>query len=174
MNTRSDHLEKPMTFDGVTLTPQEEVVRAFYKDMWDHADVTLIPQIFHEDFTFRGSLGPVLVGHAQFADYVRWVTGVLQNYTTDILLMIEEGNRVSGKVYSMAFNAKRCSAIRRQESSLAGLERLSFRSTGRRCATSGCSVTSTACSGRSGQMACRKRIFHVSVRTGRSALNPSD
>jgi hypothetical protein len=99
MNTRSDHLEKPMTFDGVTLTPQKEVVRAFYKDMWDHADVTLIPQIFHEDFTFRGSLGPVLVGHAQFADYVRWVTGVLQNYTTDILLMIEEGNRVSGKVY---------------------------------------------------------------------------
>lgn len=99
MTEHSNHLDKPMTFDGVTLTPQKEIVRAFYKDMWDHADVRLIPEIFHADFTFRGSLGPVLVGHAQFADYVRWVTGALQNYTTDILLMIEEGHRVAGKVY---------------------------------------------------------------------------
>lgn len=91
--------ETPMSFSGVTLSPQKEVVRAFYKDMWDHADTSLIPDIFHPDFTFRGSLGPVLTGHAQFADYVRWVTSALQNYTTDILVMIEEGNLVSGKVW---------------------------------------------------------------------------
>lgn len=88
-----------MRFDGVTLTPQKEVVRAFYKDMWDHADTSLIPKLFHTDFTFRGSLEPVLVGHDQFADYVRWVTGALQDYTTDILVMIEEGDRVSANVF---------------------------------------------------------------------------
>lgn len=64
----------------------------------DHADTALIPDIFHRDFTFRGSLGPVLIGHAQFADYVRWVTKSLENYTSDILLMLEDGNRLAGKV----------------------------------------------------------------------------
>lgn len=90
--------EPALTFDGAPLSPQKEVVRKFYKDMWDHADVSLIPEIFHPGFTFRGSLGPVLVGHEQFADYVRWVTDTLENYTTDILLMVEEGPRVMAKV----------------------------------------------------------------------------
>lgn len=74
MGTTSDGLEQAMTFDSIKLSPQKEIVRTFYKDMWDHAAIDLIPAIFHEDFTFRGSLGPVLVGHDAFADYVRWVT----------------------------------------------------------------------------------------------------
>lgn len=90
--------EPALTFEGVSLSPQKETVRMFYKDMWDHADKSLIPKIFHEGFTFRGSLGPTLVGHDQFAGYVDWVTGALGRYTTDILTMIEEGNRVSGKM----------------------------------------------------------------------------
>lgn len=90
--------EPALDFEGVTLSPQKETVRAFYKDMWDHADKSLIPRIFHEGFTFRGSLGPVLVGHDQFAGYVDYVTGAFDKYTTDIIAMIEEGNRVSGKM----------------------------------------------------------------------------
>jgi predicted ester cyclase len=90
--------ESALSFEGVTLSPQKEVVRMFYKDMWDHADKSLIPKIFHEGFTFRGSLGPTLVGQDQFAGYVDWVIGALGQYTTDILAMIEEGNRVSGKM----------------------------------------------------------------------------
>jgi predicted ester cyclase len=90
--------ELAMALDGLVLSPQKEVVRAFYKDMWDHADKRLIPKIFHQDFTFRGSLGLELVGHEQFAGYVDRVTNVFGQYTTDILAMIEEGNRVSGKM----------------------------------------------------------------------------
>jgi predicted ester cyclase len=90
--------EPALDFSGVTLSPQKETVRAFYKDLWDHADKSLIPQIFHEGFTFRGSLGPVLVGHDQFAGYVDTVTGAFGSYTTDVISMIEEGNRVSGKM----------------------------------------------------------------------------
>lgn len=56
--------ERPMSFDSLRLSPQKKTVRSFYKDMWDHADTALIPDIFHQDFTFRGSLGPALVGHA--------------------------------------------------------------------------------------------------------------
>lgn len=95
-------MEEPaLSFEGITLSPQKELVRVFYKEMWDRADKGLIPRIFHPGFTFRGSLGPTLVGHDQFAGYVDLVTGALGGYTTDILALIEDGNRVSGK---MRFN----------------------------------------------------------------------
>lgn len=80
------------------LSKHKEVVRVFYKSMWDHADKSLIAHIFHPDFTFRGSLGPTLRGHQEFAGYVDMVTGALGNYTTDILDLVEEGNKVIGKV----------------------------------------------------------------------------
>ena len=70
----------------------------FYKEMWDKADKTFIPHIFHQDFNFRGSLGPVLVGHDQFAGYVDMVTTALDAYTSDILDLVEEGNTVCGVV----------------------------------------------------------------------------
>ena len=90
--------EPALSLDNATLSPQKEMVRMFYKDMWDHADKSLIPEIFHEGFTFRGSLGPSLTGYKEFAGYVDWVTGTFERYTTDILSMIEEDNRVSGKM----------------------------------------------------------------------------
>lgn len=45
------------------MSHQIAVVIGFCKQMWDRADKSLIPFIFHPDFTFRGWLGPVLVGH---------------------------------------------------------------------------------------------------------------
>ncbi len=98
--------EPALSFEGVTLTPQKETVRVFYKELWDRADKSLIPQIFHEGFSFRGSLGPTLVGFDEFAGYVDWVTAAFGNYTTDILAMIEEGSRVSGKMRFHGFHRK--------------------------------------------------------------------
>ena len=98
--------EPAMALDGVVLSPQKEVVRAFYKDMWDYADKSQIPKILHEGFTFRGSLGPELIGYDQFAGYVDWVTSALGQYTTDILAMIEEGNRVGGKMRFHGYHRK--------------------------------------------------------------------
>jgi predicted ester cyclase len=90
--------DRPIDFTGLRLSPQKEVVRAFYEDLWDRADTSLIPALLHPDFTFRGSLGPVLVGHAEFAAYVEWVTGALGDYTSDVLALVEEGDRVAGKL----------------------------------------------------------------------------
>jgi predicted ester cyclase len=98
--------EPALDLEGVALSPQKETVRVFYKELWDRADKSLIPQIFHDGFTFRGSLGPVLVGHEQFAGYVDWVTSTFGDYTTDILSMIEEGNRVGGKMRFHGFHRK--------------------------------------------------------------------
>ena len=90
--------EPPMAFDGVKLSPQKETVRIFFNDLWDRPDKALIPKIFHSDFTFRGSLGPELRGYDQFAGYVDMVTGALGQYTSDILDMVEEGNKVWAKL----------------------------------------------------------------------------
>jgi len=90
--------EPPLDLAKTAWSPQKEVVRIFYKDMWDHANTSLVPRIFHPDFTFRGSLGPQLVGHEQFIGYVRFVTGALDHYTSDILALVEERNQVFGKL----------------------------------------------------------------------------
>ena len=79
------------------LPPCKQVVHLFYKGPWDHADRSLIPEIFHPDLTFRGSLGPVLVGHEAFAGHVDMVTTALGSCTCDILELEEEGETVSGK-----------------------------------------------------------------------------
>ena len=99
---QNEHPDLPRE-EEIDLTPsrlsaQKNVVRVFYKDLWDKADLGLIPTIFHPDFTFRGSLGPVLVGHRQFGEYVSWLTETLEDYTSDILELVEEGDRVSGKL----------------------------------------------------------------------------
>ncbi len=91
-------IEPALAFDGLTLSPQKEVVRVFFKELWDKADKSLIPRVFHPDFTFRGSLGPELRGYDQFAGYVDSVTTALGQYTSDILDMVEEGNKVWGKL----------------------------------------------------------------------------
>jgi predicted ester cyclase len=98
--------EPALNLADVKLSPQKETVRVFYKELWDYADKSLIPTIFHEDFTFRGSLGLTLVGHDQFAGYIDYVTGALDKYTTDILAMIEEGHRVSGKMRFHGYHRK--------------------------------------------------------------------
>jgi hypothetical protein len=90
--------ELAMTFDGVVLSPQKEVVRIFFKEMWDKPDKSLIPSLLHRDFTFRGSLGQVLQGHEHFADYIDFVNKALRKNTNDILNMVEEGDKVFAKL----------------------------------------------------------------------------
>jgi predicted ester cyclase len=85
------------------MTAQTDIVRLFYDEMWNKADKTRIPEIFHPDFTFRGSLGPVLIGHDQFAGYVDDVIGALSDYVCDILETTEQDRRVVAK---MLFHGK--------------------------------------------------------------------
>ena len=88
----------PLDLSQVAWTHQKEVVRIFYKEVWDHANTALVPKLFHPEFTFRGSLGPELVGYQAFNGYVEFVTTALAQYTSDILALGEEGNQVFGKI----------------------------------------------------------------------------
>ena len=79
-------------------TPQKALVRRFYDEIWNRRELDHIPEILNTDVTFRGSLGPVMTGHAAFADYVKSVTGPLEGYACDILEMVEEGPRLVAKM----------------------------------------------------------------------------
>jgi hypothetical protein len=135
--------EPVLNLDGVVLSPQKELVRMFYKEMWDRTDKSLIPSIFHPDFTFRGSLGPSLVGHGQLAEYVDWITTAFGNYTTDMLVLIEEGNRVSGKMRFHGYHRQECSGWLRAAAIYGGPVCRSSHSTAARFGTSMYSEIST-------------------------------
>ena len=98
--------DTPLDLAAVPWSHQKEVVRVFYKEMWDHANTTLVPQLFHPGFTFRGSLGPTLVGYEEFIAYVQFVTGALDRYTSDILALGEEGHQVFGKLHFHGYHRR--------------------------------------------------------------------
>jgi predicted ester cyclase len=90
--------DTPLVLPTPAWSREKEAVRVFYKELWDHADIALVPRLFHADFTFRGSLGPQLVGHDQFIGYVRLITETFDRYTSDILALGQEGNQVFAKL----------------------------------------------------------------------------
>lgn len=98
--------DRPLDLPGARWSARKEAVRVFYKELWDRADVALVPRLFHADFTFRGSLGPELVGHEQFIGYVRLVTGAFDRYTSDILALGEDGDQVFGKLRFHGFHRR--------------------------------------------------------------------
>lgn len=74
------------------------IVRRFYEDIWNHGDLEAIPEICHAEMEFRGSLGDTKHGHEEFADYVRYVWGALEEYRCHIEDAVSEGNRVFAKM----------------------------------------------------------------------------
>jgi hypothetical protein len=69
------------------LSRQKNVVRAFYKHMWDHASKPLIPEILRSNFS--GSLGPIPFRHDQFGGYVDLLIQALDDYTSDIFDLVK-------------------------------------------------------------------------------------
>jgi steroid delta-isomerase-like uncharacterized protein len=72
-------------------------VMAFYEDVWNRRNKTQVPDLLHEDCTFRGSLGPEKRGHAEFCDYLDAVTGSLADYTCSVETVIVEADRAFAK-----------------------------------------------------------------------------
>jgi len=79
------------------MEPRRLVTR-FYDEVWNRPDPSIIPQLFHEDCVFRGSLGAERRGHEGLADYVRDVTGALGGYRCDIEEMVVEGEKAFAKM----------------------------------------------------------------------------
>jgi steroid delta-isomerase-like uncharacterized protein len=54
----------------------------------------VVPEILARDVSFRGSLGTVKTGHAEFGAYVRDVTDALGKYRCDIENLVAEADQV--------------------------------------------------------------------------------
>jgi predicted ester cyclase len=106
------------------MTPRR-AVEAFYDRVWNRGDKAAIPELIHDDFTFRGSLGPTMTGHAAFSTYVDGVTEALADYRCTILDVVSEGER--------AFARMRFEGIHRAPF-------LGFAPTGRRLAWAGAAL----------------------------------
>lgn len=81
-----------------TLDRNRAMVRRFYDEIWNRPDLSAVPEILAPDVTFRGSLGARKVGHAEFADYVRDVTGALADYRCDIEDLVVEGDKAVARM----------------------------------------------------------------------------
>jgi predicted ester cyclase len=80
------------------VTPRDAVI-AFYDRVWNRIDKAAIPELFHPDFSFRGSLGPSMTGHAAFAAYVDQVTGALADYRCTIRDLVAEDSRAFARMH---------------------------------------------------------------------------
>ena len=59
-----------------------DLVRCFYEEIWNCGNRAKIPELLHETFTFRGSLGQTKRGRDAFAEYVDLSETLFQ--TTDV------------------------------------------------------------------------------------------
>lgn len=75
-----------------------QLVASFYEDVWNRGDLSAIPALLQEGFTFRGSLGAELRGQAGFAGYVGMVRGSLSGYRCEILDLVVEGRRAFARM----------------------------------------------------------------------------
>jgi predicted ester cyclase len=85
-------------------SPHKSIVRAFYQEMWNKADISLVARLLHADVALRGSLGPELKGHDAVAGHVKSVTAALGGFTCDILHMTEEDNRIAVQLLFHGFH----------------------------------------------------------------------
>lgn len=76
----------------------KDQVRRFYEVLWNAHDRAAMPQVLHEDFSFRGSLGQEKRGHAGFAEYVDMVHAALGEYTCVIEELVAEGDKVFARM----------------------------------------------------------------------------
>lgn len=81
------------------MTDPVEIVRSFYRDIWNAGRLDVIADICHRDMIFRGSLGVHKNGSDGFAEYVRQVRGALHDYRCEIEETVAEDERVFAKMH---------------------------------------------------------------------------
>ena len=75
-----------------------DLVSSFYEDVWNRGELSRVPALLREDFTFRGSLGRECKGQPAFAEYVKLVRAALGGYRCDILDLVVEGGRAFARM----------------------------------------------------------------------------
>jgi len=76
----------------------EELVKRFYRDLWERGELDAAHALCHPELVFRGSLGQEKRGVAAFLDYVRYVRGALAEYACVLEEAVVEGSRVFARM----------------------------------------------------------------------------
>ena len=76
---------------------KEQVVK-FYEVIWNKYNKNTIPEVLHESFRFRGSLGLERKGYAGFIEYLDMIHSALGNYKCEIKEMVSEQSKVFAKM----------------------------------------------------------------------------
>ena len=77
---------------------EKEQVIKFYEVIWNEHDKSAVPEVLHESFKFRGSLGSEKKGHAGFIEYLDMVHRALGDYRCEIKEMVSEQSKVFAKM----------------------------------------------------------------------------
>ena len=77
---------------------QQNLVKRFYEIIWNQHEHSIIPDVLHTDFTFRGSLGDEKQGHVEFIEYLDKIHAALDNYQCSLLDMVSEPEKVFAKM----------------------------------------------------------------------------
>ena len=80
------------------MSHEEDQVRKFYEVIWNKHDKKAIPDVLHESFSFRGSLGTKKQGQSGFAEYLDMVHDALGDYKCIIKETVSEQSKVFAKM----------------------------------------------------------------------------
>jgi predicted ester cyclase len=75
-----------------------EVIRAFYAELWEGADLSRLPVLLHEDVAFQGTFGQTMHGLEAFGAYVRSVRHAFSTYRCEVADLLVDGDRVATRV----------------------------------------------------------------------------
>jgi steroid delta-isomerase-like uncharacterized protein len=84
--------------------PIADLVRRFYRDVWNAHHRDAIAELLTEDFRFRGSLGRESLGLSAFAEYVDSVHDCLGEYHCEIDDLVCEGERAFARMTFSGFH----------------------------------------------------------------------
>ena len=80
------------------MSQEEQQVRKFYEVIWNEHNKGAVPEVLHESFRFKGSLGLEKQGHAGFIEYLDMVHAALADYRCEIKELVSEESRVFAKM----------------------------------------------------------------------------
>jgi predicted ester cyclase len=99
------------TLDRLTVSTPP-LVASCCERLWHAGDEAAVPELLSAEFSFRGSFGAELKGHAAFWEYVCGFRTALAHYRCEILKCVSEGQQAFAKmrfsgIYPGAFRGHR-------------------------------------------------------------------
>ena len=80
------------------MSHEKQQVRKFYEVIWNKHNKNAVPEVLHDSFKFRGSLGSEKQGHAEFIEYLDMLHAALADYQCEIKELVSEETKVFAKM----------------------------------------------------------------------------